>query len=142
MFEHDDDATTWLAAFLTARGAVSGTVHRLRGANGGEAALELAAAVRIPEKVIALTRTIPRGRGMAGLAWERGTAVSTCNLTTDTTGDVRPGAKAVDAKAAAAIPVFDARGELRAVVGIAWNDERDLDEAALASLTDAAATLP
>jgi hypothetical protein len=37
--------------------------------------------------------------------------------------------KAVDAKAAAAIPVFDARGELRAVVGIAWNDERDLDDA-------------
>lgn len=138
----DEAATTWLEAFLTARGAVSGTVHRLAGATGGEHALELVAAVRIPEKVIAITRTIPRGRGMAGLAWERGKAVSTCNLTTDTTGDVRPGAKAVDAKAAAAVPVFDARGELRAVVGIAWNDERDLDEATLASLTEAVATLP
>jgi hypothetical protein len=98
--------------------------------------------VRIPEKVIAVTRTIPRGRGMAGLAWERGKAVSTCNLTTDATGDVRPGAKAVDAKAAAAVPVFDARGELRGVVGIAWNDERDLDDTTLAALTEAVATLP
>lgn len=138
----DEAATQWLEAFLTARGAVSGTVHRRRGGDAGEDALELVAAVRIPETVIAVTRTIPRGRGMAGLAWERGHAVSTCNLTTDTTGDVRPGAKAVDAKAAAAIPVFDARGELRAVVGIAWNDERDLDEATLATLTESAATLP
>ncbi len=142
MFEADSEATTWLEAFLTARGAVSGTVHRLRTQPEGEPALAIVAAVRIPEKVIAVTRTIPRGRGMAGLAWERGVAVSTCNLTTDTTGDVRPGAKAVDAKAAAAVPVFDARGELRAVVGIAWNDERDLDDATLASLSEQAATLP
>lgn len=142
MFEADSEATTWLEAFLTARGAVSGTVHRLRAPAAGEPALELVAAVRIPEKVIAVTRTIPRGRGMAGLAWERGVAVSTCNLTTDTTGDVRPGAKAVDAKAAAALPVFDARGELKAVVGVAWNDERDLDDATLASLAEQAATLP
>lgn len=141
MFDADSEATTWLEAFLTARGAVSGTVHRLR-ASAGEPALEIVAAVRIPEKVVAVTRTIPRGRGMAGLAWERGVAVSTCNLTTDTTGDVRPGAKGVDAKAAAALPVFDARGELRAVVGIAWNDERDLDDATLASLSEQAATLP
>jgi hypothetical protein len=142
MFDGDTEATQWLETFLTARGAVSGTVHRLRALPGGEPALELAAAVRIPDKVIEVTRTIPRGRGMAGLAWERGTAVSTCNLTTDTTGDVRPGAKAVNAKAAAALPVFDARGELRAVVGIAWNDERDLDEATLAALAESAATLP
>jgi L-methionine (R)-S-oxide reductase len=142
MFEADSEATTWLEAFLTARGAVSGTVHRLRTEAEGEPALELVAAVRIPEKVIAVTRTIPRGRGMAGLAWERGVAVSTCNLTTDTTGDVRPGAKAVDAKAAAALPVFDARGELKAVVGVAWNDERELDDATLASLAEQAATLP
>lgn len=135
--ETDAEVGAWLEAFLTARGAVSGTVHRR-----SDAALELVAAVRIPDKVLAVTRTIPRGRGMAGLAWERGKPVSTCNLTTDTTGDVRPGAKAVDAKAAAALPVFDARGELRAVVGIAWNDERDLDDATLHALTDAAATLP
>jgi hypothetical protein len=86
-----------------------------------------------------VTRVIPRGRGMAGLAWERGQPVSTCNLQEDTTGDVRPGAKAVDAKAAVAFPVGS---PVRAVVGIAWHEERGLDDATLAAVTADTADLP
>ena len=79
---------------------------------------------------------------MAGLAWERDQPVHTCNLKTDTTGDVRPGAKAVDANAAVAIPIHDATGALRGVVGIAFMGERDITEAELDALTRQAEALP
>jgi len=129
-----DPVADWLRRFLDRHGGSSGTVHVIEGD-----ALHLAAAVNIPQKVQDVTRVIPRGRGMAGLAWERGKPVSTCNLKDDTTGDVRPGAKAVDAMAAVAFPVGT---PVRAVVGIAWHEERDLDDAALAAVTADTADLP
>jgi hypothetical protein len=127
----------WLQDFVRGKGGAAGTVHRVR---NGELVLE--AAFNIPEPVRQVTARIPRGKGMAGLALERNAPVSTCNLKTDTTGDVRPGARAVDAKAAVAVPVRDASGEVRAVVGIAYPDERDLSDAHLAELTQDAALLP
>jgi L-methionine (R)-S-oxide reductase len=130
----DDRVADWLRRFLDRHGGSSGTVHVIQGD-----ALHLAAAVNIPQKVQDVTRVIPRGRGMAGLAWERGKPVSTCNLKEDATGDVRPGAKAVDATAAVAFPVGT---PVRAVVGIAWHEERDLDDAAVAVVTADAADLP
>ena len=84
---------------------------------------------------------VPKGKGMAGLAFERKQPVQTCNLKTDSTGDVRPGAKAVDAQAAVALPVFDGAGEVRAIVGIAWMGERELSETELATLRQAAKAL-
>ncbi|HWB79436.1 MAG TPA: GAF domain-containing protein [Nannocystaceae bacterium] len=133
----DDALQAWLERFLATHAGAAGTVHVRKGE-----LLEIAAAVNIPPKVVEVTATIPKGRGMAGLAWERDKPVSTCNLATDGTGDVRPGAKAVDAKAAAALPVHDRGGELFAVVGIAWPDERDVDDATLAAITRAASDLP
>lgn len=127
----------WLQQFLSAHGGVAGTVHVL----GGEA-LTLAAAVNIPPPVVEKTRTIPKGKGMAGLAWERRLAVSTCNLKTDQTGDVQPGARAVDAQAAVAIPVFDAAGGVRAVVGIAFMGDRTFTQDELEAFSRAAASLP
>jgi hypothetical protein len=127
----------WLQAFLSGQGAVAGTVHLLAGE-----VLELAAAVNIPPPVLEKTRQIPKGKGMAGLAWERNRAVSTCNLKTDATGDVQPGAKAVNAHAAVAIPVHDVSGVLRAVVGIAFRDDRELSEQDLRGLEQAAKALP
>ena len=70
------------------------------------------------------------------------TIVATCNLKRDDSGDVRPGAKAVDAQAALAIPVHAAAGGLRAVVGIAFLGERDFSEDELSAFELAAATLP
>jgi hypothetical protein len=104
--------------------------------------LELVAAHNIPPAVQRVTARVPRGKGMAGLALERDRPVSTCNLQTDASGDVRPGARAVDAQAAVALPVHDAAGRVRAVVGIAFAGERDMDEPALARLAEAAAGLP
>ena len=104
--------------------------------------MELAASVRLPPPVLEKTRQIPKGKGMAGLAWERNRVVSTCNLKTDTSGDVRPGAKAVDAGAALAIPVRGAQGELRAVLGIAFAGQREMSEAEQAEFERAAQALP
>jgi hypothetical protein len=127
----------WLEAFLVQCGGVAGSVHCLQGDQ-----LALAAHVRLPPPVVEKTRYIPKGKGMAGLAWERDQVVSTCNLKTDTSGDVRPGAKAVDAGAALAIPVRDERGGLRAVVGIAFAGAREMTEAEQAELEHAAQALP
>lgn len=142
MDEHDPATETWLAAFLREHGGVAGTVHVMHASGDAQQLLHLRAAVNIPPKVQEVTRVIPRGKGMAGLALERGVPVQTCNLKTDDSGDVRPGAKAVDAQAAVAIPVRDGAGTIRAVVGIAWPDERELDESELDSLSRAAERLP
>ena len=127
----------WLQSFLQAHGAVAGSVHLVEGDE-----LRLAAAVNIPDKVLAVTQRIPRGKGMAGLALERNEPVSTCNLKTDDSGDVRPGAKAVDAKAAVALPVHGADGKVRATVGLAWMDERPLSDEDCARYAQAAEALP
>lgn len=132
----DRDFERWLTEFVERHGGVSGTVH-VR----DEHELRLRAAHNIPPNVRQLTVSIPRGKGMAGLAWARGAPVQTCNLKTDTTGDVRPGAKSVDAKAAVALPVFDG-DEVVAVVGIAFHEERELDDATVDGFVqDAAAVL-
>jgi signal transduction protein with GAF and PtsI domain len=130
-----DRIQTWLEAFLAQHGGRAGTVHLRTGE-----LLHLGASVGIPLQVIERTRTIPHGKGMAGLAWQRREPVQTCNLQEDTSGDVKPGAKAVDARAALALPVLE-EDEVRAVVGIAWDDERALDESALEALLVSAATL-
>jgi hypothetical protein len=127
----------WLQQFLSTHGGVAGTVHLCDGE-----VLALAAAANIPPPVVQKTQVIPRGKGMAGLAWERNEVVSTCNLKTDQSGDVQPGARAVDAQAAVAIPVFDAAGAVRAVVGIAFIGDRSFSSAELDAFARAAAALP
>ena len=127
----------WLADFLVRHGGTSGTVHLHR--DGG---LRLAAAVNIPEKVREIVAWVPSGKGMAGLALERRAPIQTCNLKEDESGAVKPGAKAVDAKAAVAIPVKSGDDSVRAVVGIAFPDERLFSESDLVALGDSAATLP
>lgn len=127
----------WLKSFLTEHGGIAGTVHLLQGD-----VLKLASSVNIPPPVVKVSETIPKGKGMAGLAWERGQVVATCNLKTDESGDVRPGAKAVDAQAALAIPVLASSGALRAVVGIAFLGERTFSEQDLLAYSRAAASLP
>ncbi len=133
----DPALETWLKAFLEAHGGIAGTVH-VR----GDEALLLRAAVNIPPPVVRATESVPKGKGMAGLAWERQRAVAVCNIKTDDSGDVRPGAKAVDAQAALAIPVRNAAGEVRAVVGIAFLGERDFTDAELDRFEQAAGALP
>lgn len=130
------DVDSWLAVFLTNANAVAGTVHLYE--TGG---LRLGAAVNIPPPVQKAVEWVPSGKGMAGLALERGEPVSTCNLREDQTGAVKPGAKAVDAKAAVALPVRDHTGAIVAVVGAAFGDERDIQGQELEDLQRAANSL-
>ena len=127
----------WLKTFLSDHGGVAGTVHLLEGD-----VLKLSSSVNIPPPVVKVTEIIPKGKGMAGLAWERDEVVATCNLKDDKSGDVRPGAKAVNAQGAVAIPVHTAAGELRAVVGIAFMNERNFSAQELKAFEAAAASLP
>jgi hypothetical protein len=134
---HDESMNRWLRDLLGRHGAIAGTVHVVRGD-----ALEIAAAHNIPPKVQEVTAKIPLGKGMAGLAWQHDKPISTCNLKEDATGAVKPGAKAVDGKAAIALPVHEASGVVRAVVGLAWAEERDLPDVLVAQIAGDAASLP
>jgi L-methionine (R)-S-oxide reductase len=127
----------WLESFAAAQGGLAGTVHLRRGE-----ALELVATLNIPAPVVNAVRLVPNGKGMAGLALANRTPVQTCNLQTDDTGRVPPGARAVDARAGVALPVLDAAGEVRAVVGIAFPREGELTAELTRALMAAAAALP
>lgn len=132
------DTQSWLESFIRDNDGVAGTVHQRLDAD----TLALAAAVNIPPPVLEIVKRIPRGKGMAGLAFEHDEPISTCNIKDDATGRVRPGAKAVQAQAAVAFPVHDDQGQVRAVVGIAYKDDRELTESQLAALNVAARSLP
>ena len=133
-----DEATNdWLRALLGRHKAVAGTVHVVRGDM-----LTILGAINIPPKVQEVTAQIPIGKGMAGLAWQHDKPIQTCNLQDDASGQVRPGAKAVDARGAVAMPVHDPSGTVHAIVGLAWADERELAEDALAALAKDAEAIP
>src|SRR3954462_10386945 len=133
----DESMNQWLRELLGRHGAVAGTVHIVH-----DDALEIAAAHNIPPKVQEVTAAIPLGKGMAGLAWQHDKPIQTCNLKEDNTGAVKPGAKAVDAKAAVALPVHDPSGTIRAVVGLAWMHDNELSAATIAAIAADATSLP
>ncbi len=118
----------WLEALLADHGAVSGTVHLQQGAD-----LHLAAHVRIPPPVLAKVALVPHGKGMAGLAQVRREPVQTCNLQSDDTGRINPTAKLVGAKAAIALPLLQG-DDVRAVVGLAFDHEGELDAGLVSTL--------
>ncbi len=98
--------------------ADSGTLHR----KWPDGVLHLEAVVgNFPPVVLAAIRTIPIGKGMAGLAAERRAPVTACNLQSDISGDVRPGARATGMEGAIAIPCFGGTDghELVGVLGVA-----------------------
>jgi hypothetical protein len=136
MPEFSPHLQSWLSGFLNDAGAVAGTVHVHE--RGG---LRLAAAVNIPAPVQEVVAWVPSGKGMAGLALERGEPVQTCNQQEDRSGAVKPGAKAVNAQAAVAMPVRDSACVIVAVVGVAFVDEREIQGQELERLQLEAATL-
>ena len=108
-----------LDALLQRLSCVVGTVHQLEPKTR---LLELRAQRGVPETVLELVRTIPIGKGMAGLAAERLEPVQVCDLQTDESGDARPGAKETQMKGSIALPMFDG-DRLCGVLGIAKPQE-------------------
>lgn len=137
MYESNPAHQEFLVSLIGHVGGVAGTVHEQRGED-----LYLTAAHNIPPPVIAIVTHVAHGKGMAGVAQVRKQPVQTCNLQTDESGTIKPGAKAVDAQAAIALPVLDESGEVRAVIGVAWSDERELGPEFEQSMMQLAAGLP
>jgi GAF domain-containing protein len=131
-----DRAQKILDATVEAFRADSGAVHLL----GGDGMLHLAASKSIPEPVLRIVSTIPVGKGMAGLAVERRQPVTACNIQTDTSGDVRPGAKATGMEGAIVVPIL--RGEdAVGAFGIANRQERTFTAEEVSLLTEVARVL-
>jgi L-methionine (R)-S-oxide reductase len=131
--ESNADLDGALAAIMTRFRAETGTIHFL----GADGMLNLAAASEgLPEPVLKLIQVVPVGKGMAGLAAERGKPVTACNIQTDTSGDVRPGAKATGMEGAIVVPIF-AGDRIVGTLGIANRSERTFSEQEQADLIDA-----
>lgn len=81
--------------------------------------LKLRADHRMPPALREKVLEIPLGKGMAGMAAERREPVQVCNLQQDASGVVRPGAKASGMEGAIAVPLLDALGAVRGVLGLA-----------------------
>jgi L-methionine (R)-S-oxide reductase len=111
---------TALARILEQLDADSGTIHLL----GDDGVLDLkAASPGIPAFVLETVCKVPVGKGMAGLAVERKQPVNACNIQTDTTGDVRPGAKATGLQGSIVVPIMRGDSAIGAL-GIANHRER------------------
>jgi len=109
----------------------SGTLHVRR----GELLHLVAHAAGLPEVVLERIREIPIGKGMAGLAAERAEPVTACNLQTDTSGDVRPGARATGLQGSICVPLLDGQ-EVVGTLGVANLAEREFDEGERALLLE------
>jgi len=137
MFERNPLHQQFLESLLDRLGGVAGTVHEQRGDD-----LFLTASQNIPPPVVAIVAHVAHGKGMAGAAQVKKQPVQTCNLQTDESGTIKPGAKAVNAHAAVALPVLRDDGQVRAVIGIAWNQEGELGPELEQSMMQLAAALP
>jgi L-methionine (R)-S-oxide reductase len=117
--------------------ADTGTLHILQ----EDGVLHLKAlSGQFPPPVLAIIQKIPVGKGMAGLAVARGEPVDACNLQTDTSGDVRPGAKATGMEGAIVVPVFDG-ARVIGTLGIANRSERIFSDEEKAALIEAGRAL-
>lgn len=109
--------------------ADSGTIHVL----GDDGRLQLKAASReLPDVVVEAVRSVPVGTGMAGLAVARKQPINTSNLQTDSSGDIRPSARATGLQGSIVVPMMR-DGEAVGALGIGSRHERTFseDEAAL-----------
>ena len=120
-----------LARILESVAADSGTIHFL----GSDGHLHLEAAIGIPAPVIETVRIVPVGKGMAGLAVQRQSPVSACNIQTDTSGDVRPGAKSTGLAGSIVVPIFEGTDAVGAL-GVANRQDRAFTDVETALLME------
>ena len=131
------DHQAWLSEFIETHGGVAGSVHIV-----ADGILGLRGHVRLPPPVVTRVQRVPHGKGMAGLAWLRDDAVQTCDLQNPAGDEVQPGARAVQAGAAVAMPLHGPDGAVRGVVGIAFATTGDLGGELVAQLCAAAEICP
>ncbi len=125
-----------LKTILDHFGCQAGTYHTASGQ-----LLTLAASHQIPQPVIALIEKVPVGKGIAGLAAERRTPITICNLQTDDSGQARPAAKNTGMEGSLAVPAIRTDGSLAGVLGIAKAQSYDWSELETAEVSMAATIL-
>ena len=126
-----------LAWVLERFAADSGTIHLLE----TDGILRLvAASAGISSVVVDTVREVPVGKGMAGLAVERRQPVNACNIQSDTSGDVRPGAKATGLQGSIVVPLLR-DGRAVGALGIANHREREFTDAEVAVLLEVGTAL-
>ncbi len=123
--EHDDDLDDRLQRSIEevarAFGARTCTLHS---ADDSSVLLHLRAHLGLPPHIAEITRTIPVGKGMAGLCAERKEPVTVCNLQTDDSGVARPAAKDTHVSGALVVPVLDG-DRILATLGVGMADDHD-----------------
>ncbi len=110
-----------------------GTIHGLNEEDGH--LYLLAATDGIPEPVLAASRRIPLGKGIAGVSALHRKPVSLCNLQADDSGVARPGARATGAHGALCVPVF-LGDKVVGTLGIGCQGDRAFTEDESAELLD------
>jgi L-methionine (R)-S-oxide reductase len=116
--------------------ADTGSIHLLE-----DGILVLKAQVGLPPHVTEIVKLVPIGKGMAGLAFERNEPVSTCNIQTDQSGDVKSGARATGVNGAIVVPIRDSEGQARGALGIGVHREYEYSPEETNRLLDEGARL-
>ena len=131
------DATVALAAVIRAFTAHTGTLHFL----GTDGMLHLTAFHgAIPAPVMEHIRTIPIGKGMAGVCAELNEPVSWCNLNRDGSGVVQPAARSLGLAGSIVVPVRSGAA-LVGTLGIANTGERTFTDEETALLIECGSSL-
>lgn len=113
---------TTLATIIAHFSADLGMIHFL---NPEDNCLHLVRASEgIPEQVLAVTRCIPMGKGIAGTAAFTKEPTTMCNLQTDQSGVAKPGAKATQSQGSICVPVMH-KGDVVGTLGIGYFRERE-----------------
>jgi len=116
--------------------ADTGSIHLLE-----DGVLVLKAHIGLPPHVVEIVSLVPIGKGMAGLAAERNEPVSSCNIQTDATGDVKPGARATGVNGAIVVPIRDELGQVRGALGIGVHRDYEYTAEETSRLLDRAGKL-
>lgn len=133
----DENLQAVLNIVLAHFGGVVGTIHSLDRDAG---MLHLRAQHGLPEALLPRVGVIPVGKGMAGLAAERRVPLQVCNLQTDTSGTVRPGAKETGVEGAISVPLL-VGDSLRGVLGVSKPIEYEFTPAEVELLMQVGETL-
>lgn len=102
----------WLKNTLSEFDCQTGTLHRT---SGDGATLSLECQIGVPDSLLEKIAIIPFGKGIAGVAAERGEPVELCNLQQDLEGIAKVGARQTGVSGSLAVPIFSPGG--RRVIG-------------------------
>ncbi len=127
---NDFDWNDLLADTLNLFDCVSGTIHVL---NPGTNVLMIKAYQGMPDHLLPIISEVPVGKGMAGIAAQRKEVVQVCNLQTDESGVVRPGAKDTKVEGAITLPLI-CKDTLYGTLGIAKSVPYEFSDAEIEDL--------